>query len=150
VPAYKKYLVVVFVVFLLSSYYLGYTPIAFSLIVLCSSIFSYLLYVKDKAAARDDAWRVPENTLHLSSLFFGWPGAMIAQERLRHKTKKRRFLFVFWLTVFINTSAIYMLHTPKGAQFIQYSVSSAESLMNRNAKSDDMHNLLLSLIELRN
>ena len=32
----------------------------------------------------------------------GWPGALIAQEKLRHKTRKQSFRIVFGLTVLFN------------------------------------------------
>ena len=41
-------------------------------------------------------------TLHGLSLIGGWPGALIAQQVLRHKSRKEEFRFVFWLTVVIN------------------------------------------------
>jgi len=37
--------------------------------------------------------------LHLLELLGGWPGAFLAQRRLRHKCSKRRYQFVFWLIV---------------------------------------------------
>lgn len=36
------------------------------------SLLTYLAYAKDKLAAQKGTWRVPEKTLHLLSLFFGW------------------------------------------------------------------------------
>lgn len=63
------------------------------------SLITYVLYALDKSAARGRRHRVPERTLHLLSLLGGWPGALLAQHMLRHKTAKPRFLFVFWLTV---------------------------------------------------
>ena len=101
---------------LTSSYYLGYTPILITLIYFVASLISYYLYAKDKQAAKNDTWRVSENTLHLSALLFGWPGAIIAQLRLRHKTKKVKFRIVFWLTLLMNITVLVWIHTPQGLQ----------------------------------
>jgi len=93
-----------------------------------ASAVTYLAYAKDKSAARKDQWRVPEKTLHLLSLFFGWPGAMLAQERFRHKTKKISFRMVFWLTVFLNIAFLGSLHSPEGSRFMKTSVDKFEVL----------------------
>ena len=79
------------------------------------SLLTFLLYAKDKSAAKKGAWRTPESTLHLFSLFGGWPGALVAQQRLRHKSKKQPFRFVFWLTVLLNCAGFGWLLTPTGA-----------------------------------
>lgn len=63
------------------------------------SIFTYLAYAADKRRARSAADRIPEATLHLLSLLGGWPGALLAQGRHRHKTAKVAFQFGFWMTV---------------------------------------------------
>nr|NJM04595.1 DUF1294 domain-containing protein [Desulfobacula sp.] len=42
------------------------------------SIAAFGMYKKDKSAAKWDDWRTPESTLHMVSLFGGWPGALIA------------------------------------------------------------------------
>lgn len=85
-----------------------------SLIVLYAlmSIISFIIYTKDKSAARTDAWRTPENTLHTLSLFGGWPGATLAQSFLRHKSKKLSFKVIHWLTIAANCSVVYWLITP--------------------------------------
>ena len=82
------------------------------------SILAYERYAKDKKAARKGEWRVTEKTLHLLSLFGGWPGAIIAQQRLRHKTKKTKFKVVFWLTVTINLGSLGWLHTNQGSALL--------------------------------
>lgn len=84
---YHHVLISALILFLSASHYLGYTPIAVIVLFLFSSVTAYVLYAKDKAAAKAGAWRVSENTLHLVAVLFGWPGALVAQERLRHKTK---------------------------------------------------------------
>lgn len=64
-----------------------------------ASCASLGLYAWDKRRASRGGWRVPEKRLHLLSVLGGWPGAMLGQRWLRHKTVKRRFRVVFWLTV---------------------------------------------------
>lgn len=36
----------------------------------------------------------------------GWPGALFAQKRYRHKTVKQPFRFIFWLTVLGNITIV--------------------------------------------
>jgi len=66
------------------------------------SVIAYVIYAIDKKAAIRQRRRVSEKTLHLLSLVGGWPGAWIAQQRLRHKTQKTAFKVVFWLTAGVN------------------------------------------------
>lgn len=77
-------------------------------------MLTFVVYAMDKSAAARGAWRTPESTLHFLALACGWPGALIAQEQLRHKSKKQEFRLVFWLTVLVNTSLFIWLHTPAG------------------------------------
>ena len=86
-------------------------PLAYGLL----SLITYAVYALDKAAARQGRRRVPERRLHLLALLGGWPGALLAQQHLRHKTSKTRFLLLFWLTVGINISAFILLGSlPRG------------------------------------
>lgn len=62
----------------------------------------YLLYEKDKHAAKNGMWRVPESTLHLFELLGGWVSAYWAQIRLRHKTRKLSYQITFWLIVTLH------------------------------------------------
>lgn len=80
-----------------------------------ASLLTFIFYAIDKNAARKGAWRIPEAQLHLLALIGGWPGAMVAQQTLRHKSKKPSFRFVFWMTVVLNGAASSWLLTPKGA-----------------------------------
>lgn len=73
------------------------------------SLVTYALYAMDKSAAQHNQWRIQESTLHLFALLGGWPGALIAQDRLRHKSVKAQFRFVFWITVVLNLVALAWL-----------------------------------------
>ena len=51
------------------------------------SLISFIVYEVDKSASQKEARRISENTLHFLAIVGGWPGALIAQERLRHKSQ---------------------------------------------------------------
>ena len=91
-------------------------PIVILYAYLILSIVAYIMYKKDKSAAEWDEWRTPENTLHFISIIGGWPGALIAQNILRHKSRKLSFQWVYWATVMINWIALAWLFTPNGAK----------------------------------
>ena len=63
------------------------------------SAITFVVFGFDKLAAWRGKRRVPEKTLHLLSFLGGWPGALLAQRRLRHKCSKGSYQFVFWLIV---------------------------------------------------
>lgn len=65
------------------------------------SAITYGMYADDKQRAASGAWRVPESSLHLAELLGGWPGAFLAQRRLRHKCSKVSYQVVFWFIVVI-------------------------------------------------
>jgi len=69
------------------------------LVYVVSSAFAYYFYWDDKRRAKLGEWRIPEANLHFWAMIGGWPGAFIAQQQFRHKTKKLSFLLVFWLIV---------------------------------------------------
>ena len=77
-------------------------------------VVTFFVYAKDKRAAINGNWRVPEKTLHIFSVAGGWLGALIAQEKLRHKTQKQPFRSIYWLTVVINVAAFAWTLTPSG------------------------------------
>ena len=74
-------------------------PPAVALAYLLVSSTCFAAYALDKSAARAGARRTPERTLLLLGLAGGWPGAVLAQQWLRHKTRKQPFQSLFWLTV---------------------------------------------------
>lgn len=93
-------------------------PPATLLVYLAASIVTFIAYAIDKSAARKGRWRTSEGTLHLLSLLGGWPGALIAQGVLRHKSRKQPFRAIFWLTVIVNCAVIAWLSTPGGRAII--------------------------------
>ncbi|WP_276486616.1 DUF1294 domain-containing protein [Ectopseudomonas mendocina] len=66
---------------------------------LLASLLSFAQYWLDKRSALTGSRRTPENTLHLVELAGGWPGALIAQQTFRHKTRKASYQAIFWLIV---------------------------------------------------
>ena len=66
------------------------------------SLLSIWQYSRDKHNAQTGAWRISENQLHAIELFGGWPGALLAQQLLRHKTKKASYQVIFWLIVLVH------------------------------------------------
>jgi len=63
------------------------------------SVVAFVLYWSDKRKAQTARWRTPENVLHALEAAGGWPGALLAQQLFRHKTRKVSFQLVFWLIV---------------------------------------------------
>lgn len=78
------------------------------------STLTFMAYASDKSAAKRGARRTPENTLHLLALTGGWPGALLAQQVLRHKSSKAEFRAVFWCTVVLNIAGFAFLASPYG------------------------------------
>ena len=67
-----------------------------------ASALCFMAYAIDKRAAVRQRKRIPERTLLLLGLACGWPGGLLAQQWLRHKSSKTSFLVKFWLTVAAN------------------------------------------------
>jgi uncharacterized membrane protein YsdA (DUF1294 family) len=51
-------------------------------------------------------------------LFGGWPGALLAQRTLRHKSSKMEFQRVYWITVALNCAALGFLMTENGSDLL--------------------------------
>lgn len=66
------------------------------------SLLTFFLYWSDKRKAQGNEWRTPEKVLHAAELAGGWPGALVAQQVLRHKTRKVSYQASFWLIVVLH------------------------------------------------
>jgi uncharacterized membrane protein YsdA (DUF1294 family) len=73
-----------------------------------------------QSASQTGQWRTTDSSLHLLGIMCGWPGAMLAQKTLCHKTKKQSFQVVFWFTVMLNGGALVWLLSPSGARVFKW------------------------------
>jgi len=96
-------------VYSLVSWRWGFSPIVL-LAYMGLSIAAFLAYALDKSAAISGRWRTAEDVLHILALVGGWPGALLAQQLLRHKTSKQSFIAVFWFTVLLNVGGFAAWH----------------------------------------
>lgn len=87
----------------------GWLEMSWLVLYYGGSLLTYSCYSRDKTAAQNNRRRTPESKLHLMSLIGGWPGALIAQVLLRHKTRKPSFLVGYWCTVVLNCFALSMI-----------------------------------------
>jgi uncharacterized membrane protein YsdA (DUF1294 family)/cold shock CspA family protein len=76
------------------------------------SVMCFALYAADKSAATAGSRRTQERTLLAIGLFGGWPGGVVAQQLLRHKSIKSSFRAAFWGTVIVNVVAFVALSSP--------------------------------------
>ena len=113
VKEYNIFVAIAFSIFLLASYAAGKLTLELPLVYLVLSVTSFVVYHLDKRASkRDGASRTSEKQLLLLGLFGGWPGAIIAQQVLRHKSSKKSFRRLFWFTVVLNILGLiaYLLY----------------------------------------
>lgn len=106
---------ILFCAFLAFSALIGRLPFSVLVIYLTASIACFIAYAMDKSAAQNNRWRTKESTLHLLALAGGWPGALLAQKILRHKSKKKEFQTIFWITAALNSCTLAWFVTKGGA-----------------------------------
>lgn len=81
-------------------------PLWIPVLYLAMSVGGFAAYGIDKSAAKAGRPRVSEQTLLTVGVLGGWPGALIAQQVFRHKTRKRSFRRMFWFTVLVNVAVL--------------------------------------------
>ena len=82
----------------------------FALSYIVLSVASLMVYAFDKSAAVAGRWRSSEQSLLALGLLGGWPGGLVAQHLLRHKSSKASFRQAFWGTVVLNVGAFVVYH----------------------------------------
>lgn len=112
-------LAAIFLLFVAGSVFSDKLPFAVFGLYLGASLVAFLAYAFDKSAAKNDKWRTKESTLHMFGLIGGWPGALVAQKLLRHKSKKQSFQVVFWATVILNCGALVWLFSSAGSNALR-------------------------------
>lgn len=103
-----------FVVLLTGAVLVQRLPLIVLLLHLGMSLLTFVAYGFDKAAAQAGDRRTPESTLQTMALLGGWPGAVLAQRLLRHKSRKASFQRTFWVAVVINSVAVAWLASAGG------------------------------------
>jgi uncharacterized membrane protein YsdA (DUF1294 family)/cold shock CspA family protein len=104
--------IALFVVIYIVVAVLWHPPYWVLFVYLGTSLLCILIYTADKSAAALGRWRVSESALLLLGLAGGWPGAIVAQQLLRHKVKKRSFQAAFAGSVVVNILAFVFLTSP--------------------------------------
>lgn len=77
--------------------------------LLIINFLSFALFFIDKYKARKYRWRIKERTLHIVGFMGGIIGSMTAMMFLRHKIKKRKFVFITIIGLFFNIFIIYTI-----------------------------------------
>ena len=91
--------------FLLSLLFLYLTTTLSSLILglyLGMSLITFCVFLLDKRASIKAQSRIRERTLFCLILCCGWPGALLAQQLIRHKSVKIRFIRLSWSLISLN------------------------------------------------
>ncbi|MEW4486916.1 DUF1294 domain-containing protein [Thalassoglobus sp. JC818] len=75
------------------------------------SLITYVIFADDKRRAQTGKWRWEERQLHMLSLFGGWPGALVAQRKLRHKNRKVAFQVTMLAMILLNVTVVITVYT---------------------------------------
>lgn len=111
------------------------------LVYIIASLVVFGLYERDKLAAKNRMWRIPESTLHFFELIGGWVGAFWAQFLFRHKTRKISYQITFWVIVTLHVAfwtdyAFFNLHGLSSVlQMIDGDFSSVKNLLPKTGNS---------------
>lgn len=73
------------------------------------NLFVFLVYWWDKEAARNGGWRIRESTLLMLAFLGGSIGAVLAQQLLRHKTRKEPFRSILISIVILQAGLVASL-----------------------------------------
>ena len=83
--------------------------------VIVINAVAYGMFALDKTAAVRGEWRISEGALLLVALFGGSVGAITAQQRLRHKSRKEPFRSMLYGTVLLQMAGLTYLYLNRAA-----------------------------------
>jgi uncharacterized membrane protein YsdA (DUF1294 family) len=83
--------------------------------LLAINLLTFAIYWLDKRAAVRGDRRIPESTLLMCGFGGGTLAAIFAQQKLRHKTRKRAFQIKFWLLTMLQIILLITQPGPLGA-----------------------------------
>ncbi len=83
------------------------------------NVVAFCMYAFDKLAAQADWLRVPEIVLVLLVCAFGFFGAELARNRLRHKTLDVQFRVKYWLAVLLSI-VLFLLVLLRGDEILRF------------------------------
>jgi uncharacterized membrane protein YsdA (DUF1294 family) len=66
------------------------------------NIVSFAIMGIDKSRAKRKAWRIPERRLFLFAIIGGSIGSILGMYYFKHKTKHPKFVFGYWIILFIQ------------------------------------------------
>ena len=108
----RNFLLLIFAAIFAGAVYLWQMPPKVLGVYVIGSVICFAMYARDKAAAKAGRWRTSEATLLLWGLACGWPGAILAQKLMRHKSHKPSFRSRFVATVALNIAVFVYLVSP--------------------------------------
>lgn len=82
------------------------------------NLVTFAMFAWDKYTAINGQWRIPEKTLLMLALVGGTPGAIAAQQRLRHKTRKQPFRAQLILIAGLHVLLLAVLAIPFTRQLL--------------------------------
>jgi len=72
------------------------------------NVLAFAVFVWDKAMSKGKRQRVPESSLLLLTLGGGEIGAISAMLAVRHKTRKKSFLWKFWPSFLVGIAVNWL------------------------------------------
>ncbi|MFB7141730.1 MULTISPECIES: DUF1294 domain-containing protein [unclassified Bacillus (in: firmicutes)] len=81
----------------------------FNFYLVIVSIVSFAIMGIDKSRAKRKAWRIPERILFLFAIIGGSIGSILGMYYFRHKTKHPKFVFGYWIILFIQFVIYFFL-----------------------------------------
>lgn len=82
---------------------------AYAVWLLALSVATFFIYGWDKWQSKREGWRTPEKRLHTLALLGGFPGAIAGRSTFRHKTQKKSFGVVIFLSAILHSGVLFVI-----------------------------------------